>query len=150
MTDSGRDIEATTETLDRRQLLRGVAVAGALGLGGVGLAACSGGGTESVPLPDDVKGKAIAKIADVPVGGGTILQADKIVVTQPRKGTFKAFTAVCTHQGCTVGDVTDGVIECPCHGSRYSITDGSVKEGPASRALREYPVTVKDGQVVLG
>jgi Rieske Fe-S protein len=86
--------------------------------------------------------------AKVPVGGGVILGGPRIVVTQPAKGTFKAFTAVCTHQACTVGMVKDNVISCPCHGSAYSATDGSVKNGPATRALRAIPITVDGGQVV--
>jgi Rieske Fe-S protein len=84
----------------------------------------------------------------VPVNGGVILDAKKIVVTQPTEGTFKAFTAVCTHQACLVGSVKDGVISCPCHGSAYSAADGSVQNGPATRPLKEFPVTVQDGEVV--
>ncbi|HEY2263684.1 MAG TPA: iron-sulfur protein, partial [Streptosporangiaceae bacterium] len=49
---------------------------------------------------------ALASTSQVPVGGGTILTAKKIVITQPQSGTFKAFTAVCTHAGCTVGSVS--------------------------------------------
>jgi nitrite reductase/ring-hydroxylating ferredoxin subunit len=84
----------------------------------------------------------------VPVNGGVILDAKKIVVTQPTAGTFKAFTAVCTHEACLVGSVKDGVISCPCHGSAYSAADGSVQNGPATRPLKEFSVTVQDGEVV--
>ncbi|HET9972900.1 MAG TPA: Rieske (2Fe-2S) protein, partial [Streptosporangiaceae bacterium] len=63
----------------------------------------------------------LAKASDVPVGGGTVLTDKKIVITQPQSGTFHAFTAVCTHAGCTVGSVSGGTINCPCHGSRFNI-----------------------------
>ena len=66
------------------------------------------------------------KTADIPVGGGKIFDADNVVVTQPIAGTFKAFGATCTHQNCLVQSISDGLITCPCHGSQYSITDGSV------------------------
>ena len=77
-----------------------------------------------------------------------ILEGKRIVVTQPTEGDFKAFTAVCTHQSCLVSSVKDGTISCPCHGSAYSAADGSVKNGPATRALREIAVTVEGGEVV--
>ncbi len=91
-----------------------------------------------------------AKTTDIPVGGGTIIEGRKAVITQPKAGTFKAFTAVCTHQGCTVVDVKNGTINCPCHGSRFSVADGSVVNGPASRPLREISVSVSGTDITLG
>ncbi len=82
--------------------------------------------------------------ADVPVGSGVIL--DELVVTQPVKGEFKAFSATCTHQGCKVSDI-DTSIHCACHGSQFSITDGSVENGPATSPLPEETVTVAGGQI---
>ena len=79
---------------------------------------------------------------DVPVGGGKVLEKEQIVVTQPTAGTFKAFTAVCTHHGCTVAGVANGTITCPCHNSTFSATDGSVTGGPANGPLAAIPVTV--------
>jgi Rieske Fe-S protein len=90
----------------------------------------------------------LAKTADVPVGGGTILADKKIVITEPKSGTFKAFTAVCTHQGCTVGSVSGGTINCPCHGSKFSITDGSVVNGPASSPLAPVSIEVQGSSIV--
>ena len=72
-----------------------------------------------------------------------------MVVTQPVAGTFKAFTAVCTHQGCLVGRVADGEILCPCHGSTYSISDGSVTGGPAPSPLKEIPITVSGDTITF-
>jgi Rieske Fe-S protein len=86
--------------------------------------------------------------ADVPVGGGKIFN-DKIVVTQPTAGEYKAFSAVCTHSGCTVADVKDGTINCACHGSKFSDKDGSVTRGPAMRPLEAKTVTVEDGNLKL-
>lgn len=94
------------------------------------------------PGPAGPGGAAVlARTADVPVGGGTILARRKIVITQPKAGTFAAFTAVCTHLGCLVGSVTGGTINCLCHGSKFSITNGSVINGPATTPLA--PVTIK-------
>lgn len=89
------------------------------------------------------------KTSDVPVGGGTILPDQKIVVTQPTAGSFKAFTAVCTHQGCTVAAVSGGSIVCPCHGSQFSITDGSVQGGPAPAPLAAIPLTVSGSTITV-
>ena len=93
-------------------------------------------------------GGGLVATADVPVKGGVILDGKKIVVTQPRSGEFKAFTAVCTHMQCLVSSVKDNTISCPCHGSTYSAADGSVKGGPASSPLRSIPVTVEGDQIV--
>ena len=93
-------------------------------------------------------GAALAALADVPVGGGTVLKAAKLVLTQPTAGTVKAFSAVCTHAGCLVSEVTGGTINCPCHGSRFAGADGSVTAGPAPSPLAAVAVTVKDGKVV--
>ena len=136
-TDEGaapHDAPAATDDLSRRSVLRGVTVGGAaLPL----LAACGGGssGGSKSSGSGDSGGATVAK-SDVPVGGGTILKAEKVVVTQPTKGDFKAFTAVCTHQGCTVGSIVNGQIICPCHQSHYSIKNGDVLSGPAPSPLR--------------
>ncbi|MEW1772254.1 Rieske (2Fe-2S) protein [Streptomyces sp. NPDC086777] len=95
-------------------------------------------------------GKALAQTSDIPEGGGTIFKDQKIVVTQPAKGQFKAFSAICTHEGCTVSQVADGTIDCPCHGSKYHIADGSVAHGPATRPLPAESITVSGNSITLG
>ncbi|WP_416975344.1 Rieske (2Fe-2S) protein [Streptomyces sp. 4F14] len=91
----------------------------------------------------------LAKTSDIPVGGGKVFKDQKVVVTQPVKGEFKAFSAVCTHQGCTVAKVADGTIDCPCHQSRFGIADGAVKGGPAPRPLPAKEITVKGDTITL-
>jgi Rieske Fe-S protein len=91
-------------------------------------------------------GAALAAVSEVPKGGGIIKGA--YVITQPSAGTFKAFSKVCTHAGCDVNKVNAGVISCPCHGSTFSIEDGSVQGGPAPKGLPETKVKVSGGNVV--
>src|SRR5215471_20528775 len=93
---------------------------------------------------------ALASTSDVPVGGGKILSDKKIVITQPKAGSFDAFSAVCTHQGCLVGDVSGGTINCPCHGSKFNITNGSVVQGPAASPLPPVSVKVQGTSIVQG
>ena len=130
--------------------------AGALGAAGI-LAACGGdeptgtnpppgGSTAAGPPPPPPPPRTI-NTADIPVGGGLILEDRNLVVTQPTAGTFKAFNATCSHQGCQVAGVSDGKISCPCHGSQYSVVDGSVTRGPALRGLSAKKVTV-DGDTL--
>ncbi|SEP87102.1 Ferredoxin subunit of nitrite reductase or a ring-hydroxylating dioxygenase [Streptomyces sp. yr375] len=94
-------------------------------------------------------GAALAKTADIPEGGGKVFDSEKVVVTQPTAGTYKAFSAVCTHQGCAVKSIADGVINCPCHNSNFSITDGSVKSGPAQKPLPEVKIAVSGDSITL-
>jgi Rieske Fe-S protein len=91
----------------------------------------------------------LAKTTDVPVGGGIVLTDSKVVITQPKADKFAAFSAVCTHQGCTVADVANGTINCGCHGSKYSISNGAVVNGPATKALEEKPVVVVGDVITL-
>jgi nitrite reductase/ring-hydroxylating ferredoxin subunit len=95
------------------------------------------------------KSGAIAKTSEVPVGGAKIFKAEKVVVSQPSKGEFKAFSSVCTHQGCPITKLDGKEIECTCHGSRFAVADGSVANGPASKPLKELKVTVKGADLTV-
>ncbi|WP_328629335.1 Rieske (2Fe-2S) protein [Streptomyces sp. NBC_00353] len=95
-------------------------------------------------------GEALAKTSDIPVGGGKVFAEQEVVVTQPKEGEFKGFSAICTHMGCTVAEVSDGTINCPCHGSRYSITDAAVVAGPAPQPLAAERITVTGDTIRLG
>lgn len=167
MTDRRHDDETSLAT--RRTVLRGAMVAGVTV---PFLAACGGdstadegstsntGSTGSSSPPDgstsppDGGGStgtdsAIATTADVPAGGGLILEDPQIVITQPTAGEFKGFSSICTHQGCPVDNVTDGTINCACHGSMYSIKDGSVVGGPAPAPLPEQKIAVEGKSIAL-
>lgn len=98
--------------------------------------------------PQGGGGDALAATADVPVGGGMILADKEIVITQPKAGEFKAFSAICTHQGCIVDEVSGGTINCPCHGSKFKL-DGSVSQGPATAPLSSRAVKVSGDQISL-
>ena len=105
-------------------------------------------GQSSSPQPASGQPPSLALTSDVPVGGGKILADKKIVITQPRAGSFEAFTAVCTHQGCTVSSVSGGTVNCPCHGSKFSIANGSVVAGPAPSALAPVSIKVQGTSIV--
>ena len=124
-------------------LASGAAAAPAAGCGSGGGDGGDGGGDTAA----GTAGQELTSTADVPVGGGTILREEKVVVTQPKEGEFRAFSAICTHRNCLVSEVTDGTIDCPCHGSRFRITDGSVAHGPATRPLPEERITVEGNSV---
>lgn len=101
----------------------------------------------ATPTTATAADSGLVAAADVAVGGGVVLADREIVVTQPSAGVFKAFSALCTHQGCLVGSVADGAIVCACHGSSFSATEGSVEAGPANSPLAAVAVRVVDGQV---
>jgi nitrite reductase/ring-hydroxylating ferredoxin subunit len=145
----------TNEALSRRNALAGAAT---VGIGLPLLAACGGDSSDAAPDSSagdspsagaSSSGTTLGAAADVPVGGGTVFPDAKIVVTQPTEGQFKGFSAICTHQGCPVKSVEDGTINCPCHGSKFSIEDGSPQAGPATKPLGEVGVDVKGGEIAV-
>lgn len=140
----------------RRNVITGMAAAGV----GVPLLAACGSAATSGTAPQQSKSHtpassaapsgsssltALVKTTDVPVGSGVILS--QAVVTQPTAGVFKAFSPVCTHQGCTVAQIQNQQILCPCHGSAFSISTGAVEGGPAPSPLPPISITTKNGEV---
>jgi Rieske Fe-S protein len=125
-----------------------------------GLSSCTNYGTTPATEPSDAatSGSATggasngasngltATTAEIPVGSGKIFPGAETVITQPEEGEFKAFSSICTHQACPVASVTD-TINCDCHGSKYSITDGSVINPPAPQPLRSKTIEV-DGDTL--
>lgn len=122
-----------------------------LATGGAAAAFTAGCGNDSSSgrSPGASAGEELGRTGDIPVGGGKVFTDRKVVVTQPAKGDFKAFSAVCTHMGCTVNKVADGTIDCPCHASRFRIADGSVAGGPAPEPLPEKQITVDGDSIRL-
>ena len=104
---------------------------------------------EKGPTSPEVSGTVLGTASEIPVGGGKIFAAARVVVTQPVRGQYKGFSAVCTHVGCVLSEVADGTIDCPCHGSEFKITNGAVVTGPAPRPLPKKQIKVVDGQVFL-
>jgi Rieske Fe-S protein len=155
------DQDATAAHPDRRTVIRGAGVVGVAAFGATALGGCGGdsgtststAGSSSAAAtsaePDGSGGGAGIAKADIPVGGGTIIAATKTVVTQPKAGQFKAFSSICTHMGCPVAQVTNGTIDCNCHGSQYDIATGAVTRGPATKPLAPKTVTVKGDQVIV-
>lgn len=146
----------------RRTLLTAGAAGAAALVTGCGSSGDEGGGGDASGTPTGTAsdaaspgaspggGQQLAATSDIPVGGGTIFKERKVVVTQPEEGDFKAFSAVCTHAQCLVSTVSDGTINCPCHGSKFSITDAAVEAGPATRPLPAEQITVSGGEIRLG
>jgi Rieske Fe-S protein len=171
-----RDTPQEASATSRRTILRAAGLLGLTGAGAAALGACAeeSSGSPSVtpaapetsasaspspaasatsPKPSASKveaprGPSVAT-SQVPVGGGVILENADYVVTQPRKGSYKAFSKICTHQGCPVASVENGVIHCNCHGSAYSIKDGSVANPPATEGLAEAKTTIFEKKVYI-
>lgn len=133
-----------TEGISRRIVFSGL---GAIGVAAA-LAGCGGGDSDEGSEPSVESGAELVATSEVPVGGGVVLTDEKIVVTQPTEGEFKAFTAVCTHQSLLVTSVADGTIKCENHGSSYSAETGDVAGGPAPSGLAAVEIEVKDGKVL--
>ena len=135
--DTGADTEVAQGAGATPGASHGASPAPGGGDGGAGAGGGGGGGT------------VLGPVSAVPVGGGQVFGDQQVVVTQPQAGTIRAFTAVCTHQGCTVANVTGGTINCTCHGSKFDINTGAVVNPPAPRPLKAVTVTVAEGQILL-
>ncbi|MEV8006795.1 Rieske (2Fe-2S) protein [Streptomyces parvus] len=140
--------------LGRRTVVTAVGAAGAA----AALTACGGGsddagGSGTVEQPgsggEKQGGAVLAATADIPEGGGMVFAAQKVVVTQPKPGEFKAFSSTCTHQGCAVKDVSAGTITCPCHNSTFDAATGSPTGGPATQPLPAREITVEGDSIRL-
>ena len=165
-----------TSATTRRTILRAAGLLGLTGAGAAALGSCSeassgspsatpaaaetpapaspsptAAATSSKPSVSPAKAPEGPSVAasKVPVGGGVILENADYVVTQPSKGKYKAFSKICTHQGCPVASVAIGAIHCNCHGSEYSIKDGSVTNPPASKGLAEAKTTVFEKKIYV-
>ncbi len=127
---------------------RAVLAAGAAGAGAVALAAC---GSSSKKAAEQPAGNApLAKLADIEVGkcvSATLPGGKPAIVARPTADTAVAFSAKCTHMGCTVAPA-GAELHCPCHGSVYNATTGSVIHGPAPKALAKIDVHIANGEVV--
>lgn len=148
----------------RRALLRGSALAAIAGAAGFAVArrtdaadkssAMTAANAYGVPMaanaygtPAMDQGVALGSAGEVPAGGGVVLRKNDVVLTKDQQGTVRAFSAICPHSGCTVAKVEQGLIACPCHGSRFDARTGAVVSGPAEEGLGEVPVEVRDGTV---
>ncbi|MBB6171120.1 Rieske Fe-S protein [Nocardiopsis mwathae] len=132
--------------MSRRRLLGAAGVAGAAM---VGASACAS--AEGRPKPQDVlRGRVVAQTTEIPEGGGKVIVQGKLVITQPEKGDYRAYSAVCTHSGCTIQEVTETEnIHCLCHGSEFDIATGEVLKGPATEPLEKFSVTIDGTDIVL-
>jgi Rieske Fe-S protein len=141
-------VSKTGGDASRRTVISGIV---GVGVGVPLLAAC---GSEESEGSGDVGGGAsvsgaIGKTSEVPVGGAKIFKAKSVMVSQPSEGEFKAFSTICTHQGCKIIKLDGDEIECGCHFSRFAIADGSVAKGPATKPLKELKVTVEGDNLTI-
>ncbi len=142
--------------LTRRSMIT-IGGAGLLGVGALALTACTTGGVGSGTGGAAGGGSGSAgaspvtlKLSDIPVGGATsaTMGSTPIVVAQPTAGNVVAFSAICTHAGCTVAPAGKE-FDCPCHGSRYNGTTGAVLQGPAPSPLAKLTATVSGNTVTV-
>lgn len=132
----------------RRTVLKGAVLAGTAGLGVAGCSTESKLGHAETPTP--TAPVALGAAEEVPVGGSKLYRDQRVIVTCPAKGQYKAFSAQCTHAGCLLDKVEDNVGNCPCHGSRFDTTTGNAMEGPATAPLPSVPVRIEGGKLVAG
>ncbi|MGW2276988.1 Rieske (2Fe-2S) protein [Streptomyces sp. NPDC001770] len=132
----------------RRTVLKGAALAGAAGLGAAACSTESKLGHAQTPTPTAPVDLGAADA--VPVGGSKLYREQRLLVTCPAKGQYKAFSAQCTHAGCVLAKIEKNEGHCPCHGSIFDTTTGEVIQGPATVPLPAVPVSAEGGRLVAG
>jgi Rieske Fe-S protein len=136
---------------DPRITRRTVLAAGAAGAGVAALAACSNGGSGSpAAATSQPSGKSLTAITAVPVGQCKSVElpdGSPAVVFRSGADAAACFSAICTHEGCTVAP-NGTKLDCPCHGSQFDAATGKVLRGPATSPLARIDVSVADGKVV--
>ncbi|MBA2389549.1 MAG: Rieske (2Fe-2S) protein [Geodermatophilaceae bacterium] len=144
------------EGLSRRSVLRGAAVTAVAGVAGFAVAATSEAADDTGAATaangygaEEETGQRLAALADIPAGGGLILDGPRVVLTRVESGGVAAFSATCTHQGCTVSSIEDGLIVCPCHLSRFDLATGAPVSGPAASPLPPVAVEVRGEDVFI-
>jgi Rieske Fe-S protein len=130
---------------------RTVLAAGLAGAGAATLAACGSGGTSpSSGQGDSSKsGQNVASLAAIKVGdsAAATINGNPVLVCRTGQNSAVCFSAICTHEGCTVSP--DGPkLVCPCHQSMYDAKTGKVLQGPAPSPLPQIKVTVAHGEIV--
>ncbi len=140
--------------MSRRSALAGAAVTAVAGIAGYAVATNSAAaqprtttGAANGYGSDEAAGTRLAAVSDIPDDGGLILSDAAVVLTHDESGEVLAFSATCTHQGCTVASIEDGVIICPCHGSHFDLATGEPVAGPARAPLPPIAVDVRNGDV---
>ena len=148
--DTAVDTAAATAEADssarvfsrRATLITGAVASGAL------LASCAEGDS-NVTAPEGTVEVGSASAMGVGKAARLTHGSTTVIVSQPSAGEYKAFSTVCTHQGCQVQVQDSNRIVCPCHGSEFAVADGSVVHGPAESPLASYPVQVKGGKLFV-
>lgn len=137
------EIDSSARVFSRRAtLITGAVASGAL------LASCAEGDS-NVTAPEGTVEVGSASAVGVGKAARLTHGSTTVIVSQPSAGEYKAFSTVCTHQGCQVQVQDSNRIACPCHGSEFAVSDGSVVHGPAESPLASYPVQVKGGKIFV-
>jgi Rieske Fe-S protein len=112
-------------------------------------------------LPDDeavkeetesADSEALASLDDIPIGAAISVKSPDgkpLIISHPRKGRVDAFSAICTHQGCTVKPKGKS-LDCPCHGAKFDYATGEVTNGPAEKPLAAFEIHMKGRNIMPG
>lgn len=116
-----------------------------------GTSSGSGSGGDSGSQQPPPPGTPLAKLTDVPVGGGKLVDlpnGSTVLLLRPSADVVHAVDPTCPHQGAQLGTPVNGLIVCPLHGSEFDGATGALKQGPATHGLNPIPVKIQNDQIL--
>jgi cytochrome b6-f complex iron-sulfur subunit len=149
MDEKAKEKDSKEKTFSRRYFLE------MLGLGSIGIVSIGSMALSASYLSPNVVKEPPTKFklgtpSDFSPGSVTLIQDQNVYVVRAKEGYFFALSATCTHLGCITNWKSDeGIIACPCHGSKFS-QDGVVIGGPAPKSLPRFAMTLDEqGNLVV-
>ena len=139
-------------SVNRRGALR-VAIVGVMAIGAAALGRVFTQSNQASAAAASSSKKQLTKLSNFPVGSVSnfvLASGEPAILFRTKTGVF-AYSAICTHQGCTVAySESSKTLACPCHGGQFDpFAAATVVAGPPQTPLSSIKVAIDGDWVIL-